>query len=101
MIDGKLFDLPAANNISPAVADPGNKKLRPAPPYRHDNGSAHVAQVAIQGTPLVVASDDGTFTVTTALQLTEAETDKTTTEEHVLKISGKGEKLLIVAEERG
>ena len=58
-------------------------------------------KVAIQGTPLVVASDDGTFTVTTALQLTEAETDKTTTEEHVLKISGKGEKLLIVAEERG
>ena len=49
----------------------------------------------------MVASDDGTFTVTTALQLTEAETDKTTTEEHVLKISGKGEKLLIVAEERG
>ncbi|WP_313887679.1 serine/threonine-protein kinase [Lentzea alba] len=58
-------------------------------------------KVAIQGAPLVVASDDGTFTVTTALQLTEAETDKTTTEEHVLKISGKGEKLLIVAEERG
>ncbi|WP_245848262.1 serine/threonine-protein kinase [Lentzea kentuckyensis] len=58
-------------------------------------------KVAIQGAPLVVASDDGTFSVTTALQLTEAETNKTTTEEHTLKISGKGAELLIVNESRG
>ncbi|GGU71235.1 serine/threonine-protein kinase [Lentzea flava] len=57
-------------------------------------------KVAIKGPPLVTASDDGTFTVTTALQLTEAETNKTVTEEHTLKIDGKGEKLQIVKEDR-
>ncbi|MEU0882107.1 protein kinase [Lentzea sp. NPDC005914] len=57
-------------------------------------------KVAIKGSPLVTASDDGTFQVTTALQLTEAETSKTSTEESTLKISGKGEKLLIIDENR-
>jgi eukaryotic-like serine/threonine-protein kinase len=57
-------------------------------------------KVAIKGTPLVTASDDGTFEVTSALALTEAESDKTVTEEHTLKISGKGEKLLIINEKR-
>ncbi len=57
-------------------------------------------KVAIKGTPLVTASDDGTFQVTTALQLTEAETSKTSVGESTLQISGKGEKLLITDEKR-
>jgi len=57
-------------------------------------------KVAIKGTPLVKANGDS-FTVTTALQLTEAETDKTTTAEHTLTISGKGEQLQITGEEKG
>ncbi|MGW4208544.1 protein kinase domain-containing protein [Lentzea sp. NPDC004789] len=58
------------------------------------------AKVAIKGSPLVTASDDGTFQVTTALALTTTETNKTTTEEHTLKIDGKGDKLLITKEDR-
>jgi eukaryotic-like serine/threonine-protein kinase len=57
-------------------------------------------KVAIKGTPLVTAKDDG-FTVTTALDLTDAETSKVTTAEHTLTISGKGDKLVITAEDRG
>jgi serine/threonine protein kinase len=58
------------------------------------------SKVVIKGTPLVPQPEDGTFTVTTTLELTEAETNKVTTEEHTLKISGKGDKLLIVDEQR-
>ncbi|MFC3893799.1 serine/threonine-protein kinase [Lentzea rhizosphaerae] len=57
-------------------------------------------KVAIKGTPLVKANGDS-FTVTTALQLTEAETNNNTTEEHTLTISGKGEQLRIIGEEKG
>ncbi|WP_245778020.1 serine/threonine-protein kinase [Lentzea xinjiangensis] len=58
-------------------------------------------KVAVQGNPLVNPEDNGTFTVTTALALTEAESGKTTTEEHTLEISGKGDKLLITGEQKG
>ncbi|MFI6096817.1 protein kinase [Lentzea sp. NPDC051213] len=57
-------------------------------------------KVAIKGRPLVQPSGDGNFTVTVTLELTKAETNKTTTEEHKLEISGKGDKLLITGEER-
>ncbi|PWK89353.1 hypothetical protein C8D88_102626 [Lentzea atacamensis] len=57
-------------------------------------------KVAVKGNPVVTTPDDGTFTVTTALDLTEAETNKVVTEEHILKISGKGDKLLIIDEQR-
>jgi hypothetical protein len=57
-------------------------------------------KVAIKGNPLVTSSDDGTFQVTTALELTAAETGDVTTGEHTLKISGKGDKLLIIDEQR-
>jgi serine/threonine protein kinase len=59
------------------------------------------SKVAVKGNPLVNANDDGTFTVTTALELTDAESDKATTKDHVLEISGKGTKLLITGEEKG
>ncbi|MFS8105060.1 serine/threonine protein kinase [Lentzea alba] len=58
-------------------------------------------KVAVKGNPVVQASGDGKFTVTTALALTKAESNETVTEEHVLTISGKGDKLLIVEENRG
>jgi len=58
------------------------------------------SKVAIKGSPLVTSSDDGTFQATTALQLTGTD-NKTTTEEHTLKISGTGDKLLITKEDRG
>ncbi len=54
------------------------------------------SKVALKAAPLVDGSDGG-FTVTVALVLTEAETDKTTTEEHTLEVSGEGEKLLIAS----
>jgi serine/threonine protein kinase len=68
--------------------------------YPDDEYWKAYSKVVVKGNPLVKASDDGTFTVTTALELTEAETNKVTTEEHTLKISGKGDKLLIVDEQR-
>ncbi|WP_154697410.1 hypothetical protein [Lentzea guizhouensis] len=46
---------------------------------------------------IVAAGDDGDFTVTVAIELTEAETNKVTTEETQLDIVGKGEKLLIAS----
>ncbi|SES34274.1 hypothetical protein SAMN04488000_1233 [Lentzea albida] len=59
------------------------------------------SKVAIKEGPLVDAGEDGTFTVTTALELTEKETNKVSVEEHTLKISGKGDKPLITNEQRG
>ncbi|MFD4643742.1 protein kinase [Lentzea sp. NPDC058436] len=59
------------------------------------------SKVAIKEGPLVDAGEDGTFTVTTALELTDKETNKATVEEHTLKISGKGDKPLITNEQRG
>ena len=35
------------------------------------------SKVAVQGNPVVTPNDDGTFSVTTALQLTDAESNKT------------------------
>ncbi|WP_434439616.1 serine/threonine-protein kinase [Lentzea sp. E54] len=58
-------------------------------------------KVAIKGKPLVQPGDDGVFTVTTTLELTEAETEKVTTAEHILEISGKSDKLLITGEQKG
>ncbi|WP_285646900.1 serine/threonine-protein kinase [Lentzea sp. NBRC 102530] len=58
------------------------------------------SKVALAGDPLVSADDDGNFSVTTALQLTEKEGDKTSTVEHRLAISGKGDKLRIIGEDR-
>ncbi|RDI32974.1 hypothetical protein DFR72_102222 [Lentzea flaviverrucosa] len=59
------------------------------------------SKLAVKDGPLADANEDGTFTVTTALELTDKETDKATTEEHTLKISGKGDRLLITNEQRG
>ncbi|MFD5825148.1 protein kinase [Lentzea sp. NPDC060358] len=59
------------------------------------------AKVAVKGNPVVEADDDGTFTATTALELTEKDSDKSTVVEHTLDISGKGEKLLITGEQKG
>ncbi|MFD4674779.1 protein kinase [Lentzea sp. NPDC058450] len=58
------------------------------------------SKLALAGDPLVEADDDGNFSVTTALQLTEKDGDKTTTVEHRLAISGKNDKLRIIAEDR-
>ncbi|WP_439661255.1 protein kinase domain-containing protein [Lentzea sp. HUAS TT2] len=58
------------------------------------------SKVVIKEGPLTDAGDDGTFTVTTALELTDKETNEAKAAEHVLTISGKGEKLLITGEER-
>ncbi len=58
------------------------------------------SKVAIKGAPLVEASGDG-FAVTVALELTDAETNKASVEEHTLEISGTGEKLLITGEQKG
>ncbi|MDT7789713.1 MAG: eukaryotic-like serine/threonine-protein kinase, partial [Pseudonocardiales bacterium] len=57
-------------------------------------------KVVLKGNPLVTASDDGTFQVTQAADMTAAETNKTSREEFTLKISGKGDKLLILALKR-
>ncbi|MET9225019.1 protein kinase [Lentzea sp. NPDC003310] len=57
------------------------------------------SKVVIKEGPLVEA-DDGTFTATTALELTVKDTDEKVAAEHILTISGKGEKLLITGEER-
>ncbi|MGZ3142793.1 serine/threonine-protein kinase [Lentzea chajnantorensis] len=54
------------------------------------------SKVALQGTPLVEANDDG-FSVTVALKLTEAEGDKTKTEEHTLNVAGDGDRPLIAS----
>ncbi|SFR12282.1 hypothetical protein SAMN04488564_103775 [Lentzea waywayandensis] len=59
------------------------------------------SKLAVKGNPVVTSNDDGTFSVTTALELTNAETDKAETQEHTLEISGKGAKLLITGEEKG
>ncbi|WP_330272941.1 protein kinase [Lentzea sp. NBC_00516] len=59
------------------------------------------SKVAAQGNPVVTPNDDGTFSVTQALQLTDAESNKTDLKEHTLEISGKGAKLLITGEEKG
>ncbi|MDX8055916.1 protein kinase [Lentzea sp. BCCO 10_0798] len=59
------------------------------------------SKIAIKEGPLVNANEDGTFTVTTLLELTEKDTNKATAEEHTLKISGKGDKPLITDEQRG
>ncbi|MEV6240819.1 serine/threonine-protein kinase [Lentzea sp. NPDC051838] len=53
-------------------------------------------KVALKGNPLVTASDDGTFQVTQAADLTAAETNKTSTEEYTINIDGKGAELQIV-----
>ena len=58
------------------------------------------SKVVIKGNPLVVAKGDS-FTVTTALELTKAESTDVETQEHTLTISGAGDKLLITAESRG
>ncbi|WP_052685256.1 serine/threonine-protein kinase [Lentzea aerocolonigenes] len=57
-------------------------------------------KLVLKGNPLVTASDDGTFQVTQAGDLTEAETNKTSRVEFTLKISGKGDKLLILSLKR-
>ncbi|MFD9703718.1 serine/threonine-protein kinase [Lentzea sp. NPDC059081] len=59
------------------------------------------SKVVAKGNPVVSANDDGTFDVTQALELTEKDSDKATTVEHTLEISGKGEKLLITGEQKG
>ncbi|MDX8030853.1 serine/threonine-protein kinase [Lentzea sp. BCCO 10_0856] len=69
--------------------------------YADDEYWKAYSKVVVKGNPVVTPAEDGTFTVVTALELTEAETNKVTTEEHTLTISGKGEKLLITGEERG
>jgi serine/threonine protein kinase len=58
------------------------------------------SKVTVKGAPLVEASGDG-FVVTVALELTDAETNKASVEEHTLEISGTGEKLLITGEQKG
>ncbi|WP_394616022.1 protein kinase [Lentzea sp. JNUCC 0626] len=58
------------------------------------------SKVELIGDPLVDADDDGNFSVTTALKLTEKEGDKASTVEHQLAISGKGDKLRIIGENR-
>jgi serine/threonine protein kinase len=61
---------------------------------------ADYSKVVVKGTPLVTAKGD-TFTVTTALELTDKKSNEGKTEEHTLTISGKGDDLLITAEDRG
>ncbi|HEX7302468.1 serine/threonine-protein kinase [Lentzea sp.] len=59
------------------------------------------SKVAVKGNPSVDADDDGTFNVTTALELTAKDSDKVTVVEHSLEISGKGDKPLITGEQKG
>jgi hypothetical protein len=58
------------------------------------------SKVVVKGNPLVTPKGTD-FTVTTALELTEADTNKVVTEEHALTISGAGDELLITGENRG
>ncbi|WP_090095313.1 serine/threonine-protein kinase [Lentzea jiangxiensis] len=60
------------------------------------------SKVVVKAGPVASPPDeDGVFQVTTALELTEAETNKAKVVEHVLEISGKGEKPRIVGEQKG
>ena len=49
MIDGQLFDLASADQISPAIAHPGDENVFVFAPDGQDHGGTHVAQVTIQG----------------------------------------------------
>lgn len=58
------------------------------------------SKVVVKQGPLTEADEDGSFTVTTALELIEKESNTAKVAEHVLTVSGKGDRLLITGEER-